>query len=440
MDYRQCLDFLADLGHELPRARFNLETIRTLLAALGHPERAYPTAIVAGTNGKGSTSAMLASVLKTAGYRTGLYTSPHLVRANERIQINGLPIGNEDFAPCFSRVANRVKQLRAEGRLAQSPSFFEYLTATAFVYFAEAHAQFVVLEVGMGGRLDATVITNVELDHQQFLGATHREIAREKAGVIKPHRPVISVCDHPAALEVIRGRCRSLQAELMEIDHAARITGLSQRDGCYRFELSMAGGEPLQVRLRLAGSFQVRNAAAAAAAAQQLAKQGFQISPRDIEEGLERAEWPGRLETLQSSPLIVLDGAHNPAAARELARFVTEHWQGRALRLVYASMRDKAIEEISTILFPFAEEVFVTQCGVDRAATPESILERSPVTPRRVFTNPDPARALETAVGRSAAEDIVLVAGSLFLVGAIKAAIAEGDLASIGIPAPVGIH
>lgn len=447
MNFPQCLEFLENLGHEMPRARFSLETIETLLAALGHPERCCPTAIIAGTNGKGSTSAMLASIIETAGYRTGLYTSPHLVEVNERIRLNGVAISDEDFAECFSRVVERAEQLRTEGRLAQQPSFFEYLTATAFVYFAEVRAEFAVLEVGMGGRLDATnvtspsvaVITNIELDHQQYLGATHREIAREKAGVIKPGCPVVSACQHPDAIEEIRARSKSLQAELLEVDHGAQIASLTQQDGCYRFRLSIEGGEWIQARLRLAGSFQVRNAMAAAVAARRLAEQGFHISDREIERGLERAEWPGRLEVLQSSPLIVLDGAHNPAAARELARFAADHWQGRTIRLVYASMRDKSIEEISQILFPLAEEIFLTQCGVERAASPEEILERSTAARRSFFNIPDPAEALKNAAARSRAEDVVLVAGSLFLVGAIKAAIAEGRLNSVGVSAAVGI-
>jgi dihydrofolate synthase/folylpolyglutamate synthase len=446
MQYRECLDFLADLGHELRSVKFSLEPVTAILAALRHPERSYPTAIIAGTNGKGSTCAMLASILERAGYRTGLYTSPHLVQVNERIRINGRPISDEEFARAFSRVSEQIDRLLADGQIARRPSFFEYLTATAFLHFAWAKTQFVVLEVGMGGRLDATnvtdaavaVITNVELDHQQFLGNTHGEIAKQKAGIIKPKRPVLSAGQHPEAVEQIRRRCRELGAELAEIDHIARITNLHHQGGCYGFDLQLEGGEPLTVRLPLAGSFQIRNAVAAAAAAQRLAQQGFGISWQAIQQGLEQASWPGRCEVIHRTPRIVLDGAHNPAAARELANFAIEQWSGRTLRLVYASMQDKSVEEISQILFPLAEEVLLTQCDVGRAATPNSILVRSLVQPRSVFVEPNPVRALELAVQRSAADDVVLVAGSLFLVGAIKKAMLEGKLALTGLVAPVG--
>ncbi len=447
MDYVQCLELLAASGRELRKTRFDLATIQTVLAALGRPEQRYPTAIVAGTNGKGSTCAMLACILQTAGYRTGLYTSPHLVRVNERIQVNGELISDQDFAEAFTEVSEQVNRLCATGSLAHPPSFFEYLTATAFTHFAKAKAEFVVLEVGMGGRLDATnvtdpavaAITNVELDHQEFLGRTHAEIAREKAGVIKPGRPVITACEHPAALEEIRRRCRVLEAELLEIDRVATFRGVEQEGGCYRFDLTVKDSPALHLRIPLAGRFQIRNAAVAAAAALLLARQGFHISPAAIEQGIEQARWPGRLETISPSPLIVLDGAHNPAAARELARFAAARWQGRRLRLVYASMRDKAIEEISSTLFPLAHEVFLTQCNVGRAATPEDILERSPVTAPSVVIERDPVCALELAVQRSGRDDVILVAGSLFLVGAIKAAMSEGRLTLAGQPAPAEV-
>src|SRR3989441_2657355 len=234
MNYSQCLDFLSELGHELRGAKFGLGTISAILKSLGSPEKKYPTAIVAGTNGKGSTSAILASILEPAGYRTGLYTSPHLVRVNERIRVNGREIPDEDFARSFTEVRQAVDRLLGEKSLAQRPSFFEYLTATAFLHFARAGVDFVVLEVGMGGRLDATnitdprvaVITNVDLDHMEFLGSTHAAIAYEKAGVIKPRRPVVSSCEHPEAAEVVRRRASELDAELLEVSGFAQLSNV----------------------------------------------------------------------------------------------------------------------------------------------------------------------------------------------------------------------
>lgn len=430
MDYSQSLQALAGLGHELRGVEFSLDSIRSILGLLGHPERAYPTAIVAGTNGKGSTSAMLASILEAAGTRVGLYTSPHLMRVNERVRVNGEEISDEDFAASFTRVWECVGELRAAGRLAP-PSFFEYLTATAFLHFSRAAIEFAVLEVGMGGRLDATnvteprvaVMTNIALDHQQFLGSTHAAIAAEKAGVIQRGRPVVSACEHPEAAEVIRRRAAELGAPLMEICGAARASNLRSADGRYAFDAALGKEHYRGLELPLAGRFQVTNALTALAAASLLRGDGWDIPAEAVEKGLRETRWPGRLETVLARPQVVLDGAHNPAAAREIAAFARQHWAGRNLRLVYASMRDKAIAEISEILFPLARRVYLTRPDQERAASPEEILCAARFQPPGVVCLSDPARALEAAMGDSGPEDVVLAAGSLFLAGALKKAL-----------------
>jgi dihydrofolate synthase / folylpolyglutamate synthase len=433
--YDECLKILWDHGHELHGKKFGLEAITTLLGALDHPERRYPTVIVAGTNGKGSTSAMLAAILERAGYRTGLYTSPHFVRVNERMRVGNGEISDEDFAAAFSEVHRRVGELVSAGALPHRPSFFEYLTATAFVHFARSNVDFAVLEVGMGGRLDATnvtdasvaIITNVDLDHQEYLGKTHREIAAEKAGVIKPGRPVVSGCEHPVVREVIRRRCEETGTELIETGGLRGVSGMFHLDGRCSFDLEIGESKLPGITLQMAGRFQVKNAVAAAMAASKL--EGFRISPNSIREGLQAAWWPGRLETVLNRPLVLLDGAHNPAAAREVAEFIRERFAGRTLRLVYATMRDKDIGEISGILFPLAETVYLTRPEVERAASPEGILASALAAPRQIVLEPDPARALERAIEQSSPEDVVLVAGSLFLVGAVKKAALEGRLA-----------
>jgi dihydrofolate synthase/folylpolyglutamate synthase len=436
MNYPECLQYLTDLGHELRGVKFGLETISTLLACLGSPQEKYPTAIVAGTNGKGSTSAMLASILQHAGYRCGLYTSPHLVRVNERMQVNSVEISDEDFAQVFTEVRQAVERLLGEGKLVQLPSFFEFLTATAFLHFARVGVEFAVLEVGMGGRLDATnvteprvvIVTNISLDHVEYLGSTPAAIAAEKAGVIKLHRPVVSSCDHSEAGEIIRRRCAELQAELLETAQVAELQNVRSLNGRYTFDLSLNGDRFAHLRSPLLGKFQVNNAVAAVAAAWRLAREGFDIPRKAILEGLQCADWPGRLEPICSRPLVLLDGAHNPAAAHEIADFVRQELAGRRLRLVYASMRDKAIDEISAILFPLAEEVYLTRPQQSRAATPEEILAVARARPHKLFVEPEPARALESACRASSPEDVVLVVGSLFLVGAIKEALLEGRL------------
>jgi dihydrofolate synthase / folylpolyglutamate synthase len=433
--YGRCLEILWANGHELHGRKFDLEMIRELLGALGNPERRYPAAIVAGTNGKGSTSAMMAAILKRAGYRTGLYTSPHLVRVNERIEISDIEISDEDFAAAFSHVHHQAEKLLRTRSLPHLPSFFEYLTATACLHFARSRVDFAVLEVGMGGRLDATnvtnpsvaVITNVDLDHQEYLGKTIREIAGEKAGVIKPGRPVVSGCEHPVAREVIHNKCRELGAELIETGGLKAASNMFESDGRSGFDLEIGELKLPHITLQMPGKFQVKNAVAAAIAAAKI--EDLHISAESIRRGLESAWWPGRLETICHRPLVLLDGAHNPAAARELAGFIRQDLEGRKLRLVYATMRDKAFGEISSILFPLAAAVYLTRPELERAASAEAILNSASHRPQTIVLEPDPPRALELAIKASAPEDVVLATGSLFLVGAIKKAMREGRLA-----------
>ncbi|HET7842442.1 MAG TPA: folylpolyglutamate synthase/dihydrofolate synthase family protein [Terriglobia bacterium] len=428
MTYNQCLETLTSLGHELRGVKFDLQAIRAILETLGHPERRYPTAIVGGTNGKGSTCAMLASILQTAGYRTGLYTSPHLVRANERIRVNGEEISDQDFARDFTAVWDCAERLLREKVLATRPSFFEFLTATAFVHFERARIGFAVLEVGMGGRLDATnvteprvtVITNVALDHQEFLGTTIPEIAYEKSGIITTGTPVITASEDPQAREVIRRRAEQVGVARFQAIWNADVSIHDPLDGRYEFDLALDGEFLGRFGSPLMGKFQVKNAVAAIAAARELRRQGWNINAEAIGEGLRKARWPGRLEVVSERPLAVLDGAHNTAAAREIAAFVRENWAGRRLILVYATMRDKAFGEITEILFPHAQKVYLTRPQQARAAAPEEILATAKDTRTEMVISPDPVQAFEAALGECTPEDIVLAAGSLFLVGEIK--------------------
>lgn len=437
MNYAECLNQLANLGHELRGVKFDLRTIECVLSAIDNPHLRYPTAIVAGTNGKGSTSAMLAAILDRAGLRTGLYTSPHLVRVNERVRVAGNEIPDESFAVAFTDVHRTACDLVKNGRLPRHPSYFEVLTAMAFLHFARAQVDFAVLEVGMGGRLDATnvtdalvsVITNVALDHEQFLGATVEAIAQEKAGVIKANRPMVSGCEHEGAREVIRRRAAELGAELADLSGFAGVSGVRDHAGRFSFDLTLDGYRASGLALALPGRFQIKNAVTAVAAAQRLQRQGFVVPFRAIAEGLSGVRWPGRLETIHERPLVLLDGAHNPAAAHELEAYVREELAGRRVRLVYASMRDKAIDEISEVLFPLAHEVYLTSVPAARAASPNEILRRARTRPERTVIETDPSRAVGEACRASAEEDVVLVAGSLFLVGAIQQARREGALA-----------
>ena len=436
MSYDECLKYLADLGQELLGLKFGLDTITQILEELGRPHERYDTAIVAGTNGKGSTCTILASILQHAGYRTGLFTSPHLVRVNERMRLNGQEISDEEFATAFSEVAAAVDLLVSRKKLEGRPSFFEFLTATAFQHFAHAEAQFVVLEVGMGGRLDATnvtdprvaLITNIDFDHMEFLGTTLAAIAGEKAGIIKPHRAVISGVENAEASAAIRRRAEECGAELLELKKVAQINNLHSKQGRYSFDLDLGQEHFARLVCPLLGKFQVNNTVAAVAGALRLRDEGFHISRRSILQGLGTAQWPGRLEPLFFHPLVLLDGGHNPGAARELATFIRLELPGRVVRLVYASMRDKAIKEISGSLFPLAEEIYLTHPEHPRAATPDEILAAIESRPSGLHIELDPVQALEKACAASSPDDVVLVVGSLFLVGAIKKAHREGKL------------
>jgi dihydrofolate synthase/folylpolyglutamate synthase len=320
--------------------------------------------------------------------------------------------------------------------LVKPPTFFEFLAATAFQHFAHAGAKFVVLEVGMGGRLDATnvtdprvaLITNIDFDHMEFLGSTLAAIATEKAGIIKPHRPVISAVEDEEAAVAIRRRAEECGAELLELKSLAQVTRLQDKQGRYSFDLALGQDRFAGLTCPLLGKFQVKNTALAVAGAWRLEAEGYEISRRSIVRGLRAATWPGRLEPILPKPLVLLDGGHNPGAAREVAAFIREELPGRRVRLVYASMRDKAIREICEILFPLAEEVYLTRLEHARAATPEEILAALRSRPAKLHVEIEPARALEKASRASAPDDVVLVVGSLFLVGAVKKAQSEGTL------------
>ena len=430
MTYAESLTYLEVLGTELKGRRFGLEKIRLLLQALGSPERTIRSVLVAGTNGKGSTSAFLAGILSRSGIRTGLFTSPHLVRVNERIQVDGGEISDDGFAAAFSRVAQQAERLQRENGWPEPAGFFEFLTAAALVHFARTKVEIAVLEVGLGGRLDATVlaepilglITNIDYDHENILGPTLGEIAREKAGIIRPGRPVLHGCEEGKPAEVIRARAKELGAECADTGSLVKIEIEVNDGGQFTFDLGWGGERLPDIRLGLRGRFQVRNAAAAAAAAWKLCNMGWKVTPEAVRKALEEVRWPGRLEAMGENPLVLLDGAHNPAAAREVAEFVRENIHPRKVRLLYASMRDKNVGKITEILFSLAEKVYLTRPHLPRAISPEELAHTARSLPTSFVIEDDLAKALDLALRESDADDVILVAGSLFLVGEVRRA------------------
>ena len=445
MNYEDSVRALLALGKELAAPRqaaqssangaqvqkFGLENITRLSAALGNPHRALPCAHIAGTNGKGSTAAMLESILRAAGLRTGLYTSPHLERVNERIRINGEDVSDDDFAAAWTRVHAEIESLIASGALAAHPTYFECVTAMAFLIFAEKKLDFAVYEVGLGGRLDSTnvvkpevaAITSIDFDHESFLGHSIAEIAREKAGIIKPGVDVVSAAERPEARAVIAERCRDLAARLTEIDTAFRIKFTHAAGGRYSAIAAprRGTGPTLSINTPLPGRFQVRNALTAAAAARILARRGFGTNDETIERGIHSVHWPGRLEKISDRPAVYLDGTHNPAGARELLKFWDDNFHGKHIFVVYGTVRDKAVDEIAGLLFPRAERTILTAPRQPRAISAEVLAEMTGHLARSFLIEPDPQQALERALALADPEDAVFATGSLYLVGEWRA-------------------
>jgi dihydrofolate synthase/folylpolyglutamate synthase len=436
MNYEETVRALMALGRELgaPRQarlqKFGLESIRTLAKDLGNPHLRLPCAHVAGTNGKGSTAAMLESILRTAGLRTGLYTSPHLERINERIRINGEDIADQAFASAWTRVQASIESLMAAGKLGAHPTFFECITAMAFWIFCASRLDFAVYEVGLGGRCDATnivlpeiaILTPIDFDHENFLGHSIEEIAAEKAGIIKRGAWVVSSAERPEARAVIARRARELDARLVEVDSAWRTEDAQALGGYHRAVVAPFDSHRTVVLApALPGRFQIRNALTAAAAARLLAERGFPVTEDAIERGIRTVRWPGRLERMSERPTLYLDGAHNPAGARELVKFWEENFSDSRIVLVYGAMRDKAVDEIAGLLFPHADSVILTEPRQPRAISASLLAEIAGHLAKHAVVIRDPGEALERAIKMAAPEGSVFATGSLYLVGDLRA-------------------
>jgi dihydrofolate synthase / folylpolyglutamate synthase len=436
MNYEAAVRYLLSLGRELAAptqaaaAKFDLENITAIAERLGRPDRAYPSAHIAGTNGKGSTAAFLESILRHAGFRTGLNTSPHLEKINERIRISGTEISDSAFAETFSRIQSVAEELLAAGKLRAHPTYFECVTAMAFDYFARAHVEFGVFEVGLGGRLDATniltpavsLITRIDFDHENFLGHSIEEIASEKAGILKAGVPVVlAEQQREEAREVVLARAAKLGCPVIEPGSVFRIEDVSMQDGRVRAWITeAASGWSVELAPRIPGRFQLQNALSAVAAARMLHDRGHTISSEAIREGIANTVWPGRLEKMQSRPDVYLDGAHNPSAAAELSAFWHENFAGRRIFLIFGALRDKAVDEIAGQLFPFVEEVVFTEPRTSRAISASQLADIAAHDAARSLVISDAERAIDYALSKAAATDAIFITGSLYLVGQLR--------------------
>jgi dihydrofolate synthase / folylpolyglutamate synthase len=426
MNFADTARFLYSLGPELKTVKWDLARIDTLLAALDSPHRAGGGPgksagrfiHVAGTNGKGSTCAMMASALRVSGFRTGLYTSPHLLDPRERIQIDGELISEQAWCEAFEAVHAAAERLLAREEIEAHPSFFETVTAMAFVAFARASVEVVVLETGLGGRLDATnlvdpeiaVITPIDFDHEAFLGSSIESIAAEKAGILKAGRPAVFAEQRPEAYGVLERRALELDVPVA-LSSAWRVENLHLEKFGSRFTL--AGAEEIPIVCPLAGEHQVENARTAVTALNI-----FGVSAAAIAIGIKSASWPGRLERVSLNPDIILDGAHNPAGARALAAYIRRFFGSEPIRIIYGAMRDKAVDEVIGTLFPLAAEVILTAPDQPRALNPESLAQVSDHPNLRV------AATIGDALHMARTEPMTtFVTGSLFLVGEARAAL-----------------
>ena len=418
--YPDSVRFLYALGNEYKTIKFGLERITTVLDALGQPQHAARVIHVAGTNGKGSTCAFVERTLREAGVRTGLYTSPHLVEPTERIRVDGQPVSPEEFAAAFQEVHFAAERLIATGAIDMHPTYFETVTAMAFLLFRARGCETVVLETGMGGRLDATntvhpaltVITPIDFDHEKFLGNTIPEIAGEKAGILKPGCPAVIARQHAEAMHVLEGRAAELHAPLLSAA-AWRVDHLQLHATGSQFQVHGPGGERLDIQSPLIGAHQVENALTAIAALSHL---GY--SAAQIERGIGATRWPGRLELIGSSPDLFLDGAHNPAGARALAGYIRHFHHQRRVWMIFGAMRDKDLSVIGPTLFPLAAELIFTTPNQARAFQAEEIRDLSGESRARVTASVPEALAL---IGDADPADAIFITGSLYLVGEARA-------------------
>ena len=430
MTYAEATEFL--FGLRRFGWRPGLATVERLLALVGDPQEGLPCVHVGGSNGKGSTAAMLDAMCRAAGRRTGLYSSPHLLSFTERIRVDGASIGEAEIVALTEHLETIASAHFApetteppDGCLPH-PTFFELTTVMAFLHFRQQAVDAAIIEVGLGGRLDATnvirprvaAITNIALEHQEYLGSTPATIAREKAGIIKTGVPVMTGA-RGEALKVIGETAARLGAPLTVVPESYHWTVRASGFAGQTFDLRGPRREYEGLRIPLAGRHQVENAVLAVAVAETLDKQGIPLDETAIRRGLTEVEWPGRLQVVREHPRIVLDGAHNPAGTEALAAFLTEHRValGR-LVLVFGVLQDKDWKAMLGRLAPLADEIILTRPPTARAADPAELL---PIARRfaRAAAVLDPAEALQVARAAARAEDTILVTGSLYTVAAV---------------------
>jgi dihydrofolate synthase/folylpolyglutamate synthase len=418
--YQESLDYLTSLGRF--GIKLGLERTEALLHGLGDPQQLFQGVLVAGTNGKGSVCAMVSSVLQAAGYRVGLMPKPHLISYTERIQVDQRSIAEADFARLLTELQPAINKVAAE---LGPPTEFEILTSAAFYYFARAGIDLLVCEVGLGGRLDSTnvldlgvnVITNIALDHTQHLGSTLEAIAAEKAGILKPDSIAITGAQ-PPALAVIEAKARDQQIPLLRLGQEIQLSAIDKEWAGVQATITTPRGTYRDLRIPLLGVYQADNAALAVASIDALRSRGWDISDGALRDGLARTRWAGRLEVIDRDPIVLVDGAHNPAGLERSLEAVQKLAKGRPLVIVFGAMRDKDLSSMLALLRHVNAPVIFSRIDWHRAEAPTELAKRFEGESETAESS---AEALSRAREKAGRDGIVFVCGSLYLVGEVKA-------------------
>jgi dihydrofolate synthase/folylpolyglutamate synthase len=411
VSYKEAVQYL--YGLQKYGIKFGLSRTSNLLKAFGNPHRRQRYIHIAGSNGKGSVAAMVETILIKSGLKVGFYSSPHLVRFTERFRINGQEISPDKAAAIAGELIDVIKP-------GHPPTFFEVTTAMALIYFAREKVDISIMEVGMGGRLDATnvirpvvsVITNISLEHQFFLGSRLMDIAKEKAGIIKRGVDLVTAATQPSVVRLFESICEEKEASFWRVGKDVRYRSNGSSFNYYGLKRNFKGLE-----LGLKGRFQNRNAALSLAVIEILERKGFEFSSREVVGGLKDTTWPGRMHIVSRDPLIILDGAHNPKAIKELANSIKSGFSYRRLILVIGVMEDKDIGNIIRGILPIADYVIYTRPDYYRSASPEKLLREASSNTKQGEIVPVISEALEKAKEMVSPEDMILVCGSLFTVG-----------------------
>jgi len=420
MSFAAAENFLA--GQRRLGIKLGLRNMAAAMEAMGHPEREFPAVLVAGSKGKGSLCAFLAEILEAAGYRTGMFTSPHLLDVKERISVGGSPLSGREFA----RALDGVRSSLGGGRSALT--YFEWLTAMAIRHFVDRKVRIAVFEVGLGGRCDATnivpaglsVVTEIEKEHTEYLGSTLLQIAREKGGIIKAGGAFCSGVTSPSAQRGLAALARERGVEPRWLDREAQwsVTGHSLRG--LRMNLELGSESYRDLRIGILGRHQARNAALAVLAVDELRARGFEIGQESVRAGLLRARWPGRCDYRPGAPSFFLDGSHTPSSARALVSTLEELFPRRRPVLLFGTLKDKKVRRLADTLFPGCRKVVLVRPPEERGLSPRDLLRRLAPAQRRICLSADGiGEALDLAAGEAGRSGLVVAAGSLFLVGAV---------------------